>query len=218
MPVAAVIFDMDGVIVESEHLWELARRELVGESGGLWHDGAHAAMMGMSTPEWTSYMRETLGVPLTADEISLRILARLTQLYRSDPPLIDGAAGAVKALAERWPVAIASSSYRELIDLVADLADIERCLTARVSSAQAGRGKPAPDVFLRAAELLGADPGRCVAIEDSANGIRAALAAGMPVVVLPARDHPPPDDLLAAASAVVTSAAEITPNLIERCS
>lgn len=216
MPLSAVIFDMDGIIVESEALWDQAREELVEETGGRWGANAQTAMMGMASHEWSVYVRDELQVPLTAEEISSRVVARLEALYREDLPLIDGAAEAVRAAAEHWPVAIASSSNRELIDLIAELAGIADVLTTTVSSEEAGRGKPAPDVFLKAAEHVGAEPATCVVIEDSANGIRAAVAAGMPVIAAPNRDFPPPQDILDIATLVVDRVAEITPAVIEK--
>ncbi len=216
MPVQAVIFDMDGVIVESEHLWDQAREELVKETGGRWGANAQTAMMGMASHEWSVYVRDVLRVPLPAEEISDRVVARLSELYRAELPLIDGAAQALKAAAQEWPVAIASSSNRELIDLIADLADIAGHLTATVSSEEAGRGKPAPDVFLHAAEALNAPAEGCVVIEDSANGIRAGVAAGMPVIAAPNRDFPPPLEVLDLATIVVDRVADVTPALIEK--
>lgn len=216
MAVGAVIFDMDGVIVESERLWDQAREDLVRATGGRWGANAQTAMMGMASHEWSVYVRDELEVPLSAEEISRRVVARLTELYREHLPLIDGAVDRVREAAARWPVAIASSSNRELIDLVASLAGIEQLLDATVSSEEAGRGKPAPDVFLRAAEMLSASPRECVVIEDSANGIRAALAAEMRVIAAPNRDFPPPPDVLETATMVVRQVADITPGLIER--
>lgn len=216
MPVEAVIFDMDGVIVESEHLWDQAREELVMEAGGRWGANAQTAMMGMASHEWSVYVRDELEVPLSAEEISSRVVARLEALYREELPLIDGAADAVIAASERWPIAIASSSNRELIDLIAELAGIAEVLAASVSSEEAGRGKPAPDVFLHAGRDLAADPASCVVIEDSANGIRAAVAAGMPVIAAPNRDFPPPPEILEIATLVVDRVAEITPAVIEK--
>lgn len=207
---------MDGVIIESEQLWNRSRKELVEETGGSWKFDAHPAMMGMASHEWTAYMRDELAVPLPAGEISDRVVAKLSAGYRESPPLIPGAAHVVARAAERWPVAIASSSNRELIDLVAELAGISGLLSATVSSEEAGRGKPAPDVFLMAARELGARPRDCVVVEDSANGIRAALAAEMSVIAVPSRDFPPPDDTLAEAALVVGDIGEVTPDAIEQ--
>jgi HAD superfamily hydrolase (TIGR01509 family) len=216
MPVEAVIFDMDGVIVESESLWDQAREELVKETGGRWGAGAQEAMMGMASHEWSVYVRDELEVPHTAEYISSEVVSRLEALYRIDLPLIEGSAEAVHAAADQWPVAIASSSNRELIDLVAKLAGIDEVLKTTVSSEEAGRGKPAPDVFLAAAEQLGVSPENCVVIEDSANGIRAGVAAGMKVIAIPNRDFPPSMEALDLATLVVDRVSEITNATIER--
>lgn len=215
MPVSAVIFDMDGVIVDSERLWDDAREELVRETGGRWGANAQRDMMGMSSKQWSVYVRDVLEVPLPAEEINDRVVSRLIELYREDFPLIDGAVESVRAAAEHWPLAIASSSNRELIDLVVDLAGLRDDFRVTVSSEEAGKGKPEPDVFLKAASLLGADPDECVVIEDSGNGIRAGVAAGMRVIAVPNKDFPPAEDALALAHAVVDRVSEVTPQKIE---
>ncbi|MBJ7354408.1 MAG: HAD family phosphatase [Thermoleophilaceae bacterium] len=215
MPVEAVIFDMDGVIVESEALWDKAREDLVKETGGRWGAGAQEAMMGMASHEWSVYVRDELEVPMSAEEISRDVVARLEALYREDLPLIEGSAEAVHAAAEHWPVAIASSSNRELIDLIAELAGIHHVLRTTVSSEEAGRGKPSPDVFLLAAEQLGVEPENCVVIEDSANGIRAGVAAGMKVIAIPNRDFPPSPDALDLATLVIDRLPDLTNATIE---
>jgi HAD superfamily hydrolase (TIGR01509 family) len=215
MPLEAVIFDMDGVIVESEALWDRAREDLVRETGGRWGTGSQEAMMGMASHEWSVYVRDELQVPMSAEEISREVVARLEALYREDLPLIEGSAEAVRAAAEVWPVAIASSSNRELIDLISELAGIDDVLKATVSSEEAGRGKPAPDVFLMAADQLGVEPASCVVIEDSANGIRAGVAAGMKVIAAPNRDFPPSQDALDLATLVIDRVADLTNATIE---
>ncbi len=215
MPAEAVIFDMDGVIVESEALWDEAREQLVKQTGGRWGAGAQRAMMGMASNEWSAYVRDELEVPLSAEEINDRVVAQLIDLYRESIPLIDGAVDAVLRAAERWPLAIASSSNRELIDLVVDLAGVADAFAVTVSSEEVGRGKPSPDVFLAAAERLGSDPGNCVVIEDSGNGVRAAVAAGMRVIAVPNREFPPAPEAIDLAHVVVDSVTEITNQLIE---
>lgn len=215
MPVEAVIFDMDGVIVDSERLWDDAREELVRETGGRWGANAQRAMMGMSSKQWSVYVRDELQVPLSAQEINDRVVGRLVELYREEFPLIDGAPEAVREAAERWPLAIASSSNRELIDLVVELAGIADAFRATVSSEEAGLGKPEPDVFLEAARRLEVEPAECVVIEDSGNGIRAGIAAGMRVIGVPNKDFPPAEDALALAHAVVDRVSDVTPQLIE---
>jgi HAD superfamily hydrolase (TIGR01509 family) len=171
--------------------------------------------MGMSSPEWSAYMRDELGVPLAPDAISRDVVRRMEDGYRAALPLLPGAEEAVRALAARWPLGLASSSNREIIDLVLELAPFGDSFAVTVSSEEVARGKPAPDVYLRAAAELAAEPAACVAIEDSANGLRAAAAAGLAVIAVPNPHYPPSDDALALAVATVANVGEVTPVLIE---
>jgi len=214
--VDAVVFDLDGVIVESERIWDDARRELVARTGGTWKDGATRAMMGMSSPEWTRYLHDELGVPLPVEEIGPAVVAEMERRYRERLPLIPGAVDTVKALAAEWPLGLASSSNRPIIDLVLAEAGIADAFAATVSSEEVARGKPAPDVYLEAARRLGVDPAACVAIEDSTNGIRAAAAAGMTVIATPNAELPPAQDALDLAAEVVDGPGAITPELVRR--
>ena len=211
---AAVIFDLDGVVVESEALWDDARRQLVEESGGTWKDEAQQAMMGMSSSEWSDYMREELGVPMSSEEISEAVVERLESLYRERLPLLPGARDSVIALSQRWPLALASSANRPLIELVLVLAGLTDCFEATVSSEEVARGKPAPDVYLEAAYRLGSEPARCVAIEDSTTGLRSAAAAGMGIVAIPNRGFPPDPDALALADVVLESIESLEPGVV----
>lgn len=213
--VAAVVFDLDGVIIVSELLWTRKREELARESGGTWLPEAQEAMQGMSSPEWTRYMRDELRVPMEPAEISDGVVAKMERAYRDELPLIDGALEAVRALAARWPLALASSANRELIDLVLELAGLSESFAASVSSEEVANGKPSPDVYLEAARRLGVPPERCVAVEDSGNGIRAAHAAGMRVIAVPNPDLPPAADTLELADAEMETVAELTPALVE---
>ena len=209
-----VVFDLDGVLLDSEQVWDAAREQLVRERGGRWHERAQRDMMGMSSPEWSRYMHDELRVPDPPGEISAEVVRRLERLYRVSLPLIPGAREAVERLAERWPLAIASSSNRELIDLALELMGVASHFQATVSSEEVGRGKPAPDVYVEAARRLGVDPKRAAAIEDSHNGIRAARAAGMRVIAIPNAHFPPGEDALAQADVVLDSLAELTPERI----
>ena len=211
----AVIFDLDGVIVDSEPVWDAAREALVRERSGRWHAHAQRDMMGMSSLEWSRYMHERLGLREQPEEISAEVVRRLQAIYRQEIPLIDGAPEAVTRLAERWPLAIASSSNRPIIDLVLELSGLGRYFQATVSSEEVPRGKPAPDVYLEAARRLGADPVRTTAIEDSHNGILSAKAAGMWVVAIPNPRYPPGEETLATADIVLGSIAELTPATID---
>jgi HAD superfamily hydrolase (TIGR01509 family) len=211
--VTAVVFDLDGVLVDSEQLWDRARRELVEERGGVWHEDATRAMMGMSSPEWSRYLHDELQVDLEPAEISAAVVAKLEQLYREQLPLLPGARAAVLALAQRWPLGLASSANREVIDLVLELAELGDLFAATVSSEEVPRGKPAPDVYLEAARRLGVAPTDCAAVEDSTNGLRAAAAAGMRIIALPNRTFPPAEDALQLADVVIGSLDELRPTL-----
>ena len=213
---AAVIFDLDGVLMDSEQRWNGAKEALVRETGGRWRDEAPTVMMGMSSPEWAAYLRDELGVPMDVDAISREVVRRMEDGYRESLPLLPGAGDAVSALAERWPLGLASSANREIIDLVLELAGFGDAFRVTVSSEEVERGKPAPDVYLAAARGLGVEAGRCVAIEDSSNGLRSAHAAGMAVIAVPNAHYPPDPDALALAAASVAVVGEITPDLVER--
>jgi HAD superfamily hydrolase (TIGR01509 family) len=213
---AAVIFDLDGVLMDSEQRWNAAKEVLVRETGGRWRDEAPTAMMGMSSPEWAAYLRDELGVPMDVEAISREVVRRMEEGYREALPLMPGAADAVRSLADRWPLGLASSSNREIIDLVLELADFGDAFRVTVSSEEVERGKPAPDVYLEAARRLGVEPAGCVAIEDSSNGLRAADAAGMAVIAVPNPHYPPERDALALAAAAVPIVGDVTPALVER--
>jgi len=213
--VTAVVFDMDGVLLDSEQLWDEVRENLARERGGRWHDHAQADMMGMSSPEWSRYMHDVIGLSEPPDEINAEVVRRLLLRYDASLPLIDGAVEAVERLAARWPLGVASSSNREVIDAVLDAADIADKFVATVSSEEVARGKPAPDVYLEAARRLGVSARECAAVEDSRDGIRSAHGAGMRVIAIPNAHYPPSGDDLAVADAVVASLEELT---VERVS
>jgi HAD superfamily hydrolase (TIGR01509 family) len=212
----AMIFDLDGVLIDSEPLWDTVRRDLTLSWGGHWHDKAHRDMMGMSAPEWSRYMHERLALPQSPDEINAEVMRRMAGRYASRVPLLAGAVACVNMLAAHWPLALASSSNRALIDVVLAQAGLKRCFRVVLSSEEVQRGKPAPDVYLEVARRLAVLPGQCVAVEDSSNGIRAAAAAHMLVVAVPNSHYPPNDDALKLADAVVPSLEEVTPERVRR--
>jgi len=211
-----VVFDLDGVLLDSERLWDQARREVAIGHGAHWRADATAAMLGMSSVEWSQYMRDTLGVDLAPDRIVELVVAGLLEQYRRRLPLIPGAVAAVQRIGRRWPLALASSAGRPVIDAVLAIAGLQHEFQATVSSEEVPRGKPAPDVYLEAARRLGQPPRACAAVEDSANGIRSALAAGLHVVAVPNPDYPPPAGVLAEAQIVLRSLAELTGELVEQ--
>jgi HAD superfamily hydrolase (TIGR01509 family) len=210
----AVVFDLDGVIIDSEQLWDEVREGLARERGGRWSEQAQADMMGMSSTEWSRYMHEVVGLAEPPEEINREVVRRMLARYSEHVPLIDGAVDAVKRLAAHWPLGVASSSNRVLIDHVLELSGLAPYFEVTVSSEEVERGKPAPDVYLEAARRLGVEPPRSAAIEDSASGIRSAHAAGMHVVAIPNRAFPPPADVLALASVVLQSLKALDPDVI----
>jgi HAD superfamily hydrolase (TIGR01509 family) len=213
--IEAVVFDLDGVVVDSEHVWDDVRRELAEERGGRWHDQASRDMMGMSSTEWSRYMHDVIGLQEPPDEINAEVVRRLEAVYRERLPLIPGAVDAVERLAARWPLGLASSSNRGVIDFVLEVSGLARLFRVTVSSEEVPHGKPAPDVYLEAAGRLGVAPERCAAVEDSENGIRSAKSAGMRVLAIPNPQYPPAADALAVADLTLDSVAELTPEAVD---
>jgi len=213
--IQAVVFDLDGVIVDSEQVWVEVREEYVRGLGLEYPAGATRAMMGMSSPEWSGYLAETLGVPGSPAEINDAIVERMLVRYGTEPPLIPGAVEAVRRMAERWPIGIASSSNPELIEAVVRAAGIEDVVRVALSSEHVGRGKPAPDVYLGVVRLLGVQPAATAAIEDSEPGLRSAKAAGLRVIAVPNLHFPPPAEALALADVVLATIDELTVDVVE---
>jgi HAD superfamily hydrolase (TIGR01509 family) len=205
----AVIFDLDGVLLESEQVWSAAKRELAREHGGVWSEAAEREMLGMSSVEWSRCMHDQLGVPLEPSEISAAVVELVARRYREELPLIAGADQAVRALAARLPLGLASSSNRQIIDLVLELTGWAPLFSATVSSEEVAHGKPAPDVYLEAVRRLGVTPASCAAVEDSGAGIRSALAAGLLVVAIPNRAYPPDAETLRQAALVLDSLSQL---------
>ncbi len=214
----AVVFDLDGVLVDSEQLWNESKQELVREWGGTWSQEAPREMMGMSSPEWSVYLRDDLGVARSPEEINRAVASKMQRIYRARLPLLPGAGDAVRSVGKRWPLGLASSSNREVIDLVLEVSGLLGAFSVTISSEEVQRGKPAPDVYLEAAGRLGVEPAGCVAIEDSSNGMRSAVAAGMAVIAVPNQHYPPDEDALALAAVSVPAVAEVDADLVQAVS
>ena len=212
--IKAVVFDLDGVLIDSEHVWDEVREQLARERGGRWHEGAQADMMGMSSTEWSQYMHDVIGLAETPQEIDDEVVRRMLARYATELPLIDDAVEAVERMAGSFRLAVASSSNRAVIDAVLAESGLEGFFEASVSSEEVPHGKPSPHVFLEAARRLSVSAGRCAVVEDSANGIRAASAAGMRVVAIPNRRYQPAAEALALADVVLDSLALLSPDAI----
>jgi HAD superfamily hydrolase (TIGR01509 family) len=208
--IRAVVFDLDGVLLDSERVWDDARRQVVDERGGHWRERATTDMQGMSSTEWSAYLRDELGVDLDRAQINELVVDLVLARYRRALPLLPGAREAVVGIARRWPLGLASSANRVIIDAVLALSGLTTAFRATVSSEEVPRGKPYPDVYLEAAHRLGEPPWACAAIEDSANGIRSAVNAGLCVVAVPNREFPPASEVLAQADLVVESLEDLT--------
>jgi len=212
--IEAVVFDLDGVLIQSEEVWDAVREAYVRERGGRYDDEVQRAMMGMSSTEWSRYLHEAAGIPDEPDEINAEVVRLMLAAYHDHLPLIPGAVDAVRRLAARFPLGLASSSNRELIDTVLEVAGLAQYFTATVSSEEVARGKPAPDVYLEAARRLDVAPERCAAVEDSHGGIRSAKSAGMRVVAIPNASYPPDEEALALADVTVRSLDELTVDVV----
>ena len=212
--IEAVVFDLDGVIVDSEPVWEQVRRQVVAEHGGHWPPEAQQRLMGMSTGEWARYLSQDLGVGLPPDTVAAMVIERMQARYRDGVPLMPGAAGTVRELATRWPLGLASSSPPALINAVLDGAGLRECFRVALSTEQVSRGKPAPDIYLAVADLLGLAPEACAAVEDSTNGLRSAAAAGLQVIAVPHPRYPPEPAALHASRLVLTGLDGLTAQAI----
>ena len=215
MDVAAVIFDLDGVLLDSEVWWDEARRDLVAAHGRTWTAADQRAVMGANSAAWARTMVARHGLGGDVEHVLREVVTRVVARYRREgPPLIPGVAEAVSRLAARYPLAIASSSHQEVIGAALDTSDLGRFFSVVASSDEVARGKPAPDVFLLAADRLGAPPGRTVVVEDSLNGVVAAKAAGMAVVLVPNASVPPQPEATDEADVVLSTVAAIDPEVV----
>jgi HAD superfamily hydrolase (TIGR01509 family) len=213
--IQAVVFDLDGVLIASEEVWDAVRERYVRERGGRYDADVQRAMMGMSAPEWSRFLHEDAGVPDESEAINRDVVDLMLEAYRRELPLLPGAVEAVRRAADAFPLALASSSNRAIFEEVLELAGLTDCFRATVSSEEVARGKPAPDVYLEAARRLDVVPSLCVAVEDSHAGIRSASSAGMRVIAIPNPSYPPDDDALKLADMTLASLDELTPSRIE---
>ena len=213
--IEAVVFDLDGVLIDSEPVWEEVRRVVVADGGGQWKPDTQDRLMGMSTGEWARYLSEDLGVNLPPDQVASVVIERMAGRYAQHLPLMPGAVEAVRTLAGSWPLGLASSAPQSLIETVLDVGGLRPYFRVAMSTERVPRGKPAPDIYLTVTERLGHDPRRCAAVEDSSNGLRSAAAAGCRVIAVPHPVYPPAPDALAKAAVVLSGLSELTPEAVE---
>ena len=215
MPVEAIVFDLDGVLIDSEPVWEEVRRGYVADHGGRWLPDTQERLMGMSTEEWARYLADDLIGDVTPEQVAYEVIDQMIQRYEEGLPLLPGAEAAVHRMAEYRPLGLSSSSPRALIDLVLGKLGVDGLFRSTVSTEEVDRGKPEPDGYLTVAARLDVPATGCVAIEDSSNGLRSAHAAGMTVIAVPRPAHPPAPDALELAAHVADSLDEVTPELVE---
>jgi HAD superfamily hydrolase (TIGR01509 family) len=206
----AVVFDLDGVLIDSEPVWEEVRRAYVTQHGGTWQPDSQSRLMGMSTSEWARYLSEELGVGKDPAVVAEEVIAEMRRRYEVDLPLMPGAVEAVYQIGSAYRRGLASSSPRSLIDRVLETAELTNAFEVTLSTEEVARGKPEPDVYLAVADRLRLAPDVCIAVEDSSNGLRSAAAAGMAVIAIPHPSYPPQPDALALADAALGSLAELT--------
>jgi HAD superfamily hydrolase (TIGR01509 family) len=209
------VFDLDGILVDTEPLWADAKLEVTEAHGGRWRPQAPVEMLGMSGPEWAAFMHDELGVASALGQIIDGVVGDMAARFREQLPIVPGARAAVRRLASRWPLGLASSANRPLIDLVIHEAGLTSCFAVTLSTEEVTRGKPAPDAYLEVTRQMGAEPGRCAGIEDSTNGLRALKAAGLRTIAVPNREFPPSAEALASADAVISNLEELTFDVID---
>lgn len=209
--IKAVIFDMDGLLVDSEPVWDRARKSMADGAAKPWTADDHKALMGVSTAEWADYMIEHLELDMTREEVVDEVVERMIALYREGVPYLPGAIDAVELAGAHYRTALASGSHPALIEAVMADDAMRGKFEIIVSGDEVARGKPAPDVYLETARRLGVEPEECVCLEDSGNGIRAGANAGMRVIAVPDARFHPAGDAAAVADVVLGSLTELTP-------
>jgi len=211
----AVLFDMDGVLVDSEHRWNEVRLAFAAERGRPWTEFDQRAVMGANSRQWSSTMRDRLRLDESAEEIQEAIVSGVVAAFRvGSVEVVAGAREAVRRIAGSYPIALASSSHHDVISASLDLLGLRDAFGAVVSSDDVAHGKPAPDVYEHAARQLGADPARCLVIEDSTNGVLAGKAAGAFVVLVPSQTVLAADAAFEAADLVIERLADVDPDAL----
>ncbi len=215
MPLQAVLWDMDGVLMDSEACWFESRIEFAERFGKIWTMNDQRVAMGRSTIEWAEVMRERLSLDLTLDQIMEEVITLVMDRLGERLPVLPGALEAVKLTATRYPIALASGSPTRVIDHVLNITGLHKVFQAVVYGDDMTRGKPDPEIWLTAADKLGVDVTLCAGIEDSGNGIRSLRAAGVYTIAVPSPGFPLSPDVLALADRVLPSLEHFTLDLLD---
>jgi len=202
--IKAVIFDMDGLLVDTEPLWFRARAELFQSHGLAWTEADQIKCMGVSTAFWAELMADRLDGRMQPDEIVDDIVERMTAYYRaSEVELLPGAQEALAWCRANYPLGLASGSHKQLVRAAVEGMGWAPLFTEILSSDDCAAGKPAPDVYLEVIRRLGVQPEETAIIEDAPSGILAGHAAGARVIAVPNRHLPPPEEVLAKADVII---------------
>ncbi len=216
MPIEAIIYDMDGVLVDSEVYWDKSRIEFARDRGKVWTDEFQRLAMGRSTVGWARVMQDKLALDETIDEIIAEMKARVIAHYEERMPTRPGALESVARMNEHFRVGLASGSPTDIIKAVLSITGLDQIFEVMIYGDEVPRGKPAPDIYLEALQALKVAPANSLGIEDSANGLRSLKAAGMFAVAAPSPEYPLPDDILALADAHITTLEDFTVALVRR--
>jgi mannitol-1-/sugar-/sorbitol-6-/2-deoxyglucose-6-phosphatase len=214
LPIQAVVFDMDGVLIDSEGYWFEVRSEFAAARGKSWSMDDQYQAMGRSTRSWAEVMQKRLNLDMSLDDIIDDLRIRLLERYERHMPILPGAIEAVHLSASAYRVALASGSPTWVIQRVVQLTGLDKVFQAVIYGDDMVHGKPAPDIYLEAARRLDVLPRDSLGIEDSANGIRSLKAAGMVALAVPSPSFPLPDEIVKMVDLTLPSLEHFTLDLV----
>lgn len=206
---------MDGLLIDSEPVWNAARSQMAAEHGVSWTRDDHFNVMGVSTVEWIQYMVDRIGLTMPPDQVEETVIGHMVAMYEDGIPFRPHAVEKVQWMASLYPSCIASGSPRQLIDIVAQDRRIAPYLEFTLAADEVGRGKPHPDIYLETARRLGIEPQHCLCIEDSPFGILSGARAGMKVIGIPDPEMPLSAEQSQHAHLILRSLAHLTPEALD---
>lgn len=216
MTVEAIIFDMDGLLVDSEPIWDQARVNIALRVGKTWNHQDHVNLMGVSTDYWVQYMIDRLGLTTTKEEVQKEVVQQMITIYKKEIPFHPFAVNAVRWAAKRYPTALASGSPPQLIKIVTQSPRLKGCFNVVLSSDEVRVGKPDPAIYLETARRLGVAPENCLCIEDSAFGVLSGRRANMFVINIPDPKFPLSPEQVKHADLVLESLGDLNEQAISR--